>query len=74
VSATSVPGADRYALLARNAVGSTQIGGLNISSLGFRLDDTNGTAINNALILLTAPSLANFTGASFYAFFGDFQG
>ena len=68
----NVPGADRYALLGRNAVGSTPIGGLNIFVFGFRLDDTSGTAIPNALTLLTNPSLASFTSNTFLMFFGSF--
>jgi hypothetical protein len=66
-----VGGADRYALLGRNPVGSSQIGGLDISVFGFRLDDTTGTAISNATVLLTTPSLSNFTSNTFLIFFGD---
>src|ERR1700682_5339358 len=57
----NVPGADRYSLVGRNPVGSSLIGGLAISVFGFRLDDTTGTAISDALLLLTNPNLANFT-------------
>jgi len=66
-----VAGADRYALVGRNPLGSSQIGGLNISLIGFRLDDTTGTAISNATTLLTNPALANFTSNTFLVFFGD---
>jgi|GEM_PF-3510998 hypothetical protein len=69
-----VAGADRYALLARNAIGSSQVGGLDIDAFGFRLDDTSGTAITDALVLLASPSLANFTGNSLFIFFGSFTG
>lgn len=67
-----VANADRYALIGRNPVGSSQIGGLNISMFGFRLDDTTGTAISNATTLLTNPSLSNFTSNTFLIFFGEF--
>jgi hypothetical protein len=67
----NVPGADRYALIGRNPVGSSMIGGLNISAISFRLDDTTGTAIANASVLLTNPALSNFTGQSLLLFFGD---
>lgn len=67
----NVPGADRYALVGRNPVGSALIGGLNISLIGFRLDGTSGTAISNALTLLTNPSLASFTSNTFLIFFGE---
>lgn len=66
-----VAGADRYALLARNPVGSSQIGGLDISAFGFRLDDPAGTAITDALTLLSPPSLSSFTSNTFLIFFGD---
>jgi hypothetical protein len=66
-----VPGADRYALFGRNPVGSSQIGGLSISAFGFRLDDTTGTAISDAFVLLTNPMLSSFTGNTFLLFFGD---
>jgi len=69
-----VAGADRYALLGRNAVGSSQIGGFDLSVIGFRLDDTSGTAITNALDLLTDPVLSNFTSNTFLLFFVDSQG
>ena len=67
----NVAGADRYALGAGNPVGSSQIGGLDISSFGFRLDDTSGTAITDALALLSSPSLSSFTSNTFLIFFGD---
>jgi hypothetical protein len=66
-----VAGADRYGLLGRNPVGSSTVGGLSISAFGFRLDDTTGTAISNALTLLTNPALSNFTSNTFLIFFGD---
>jgi hypothetical protein len=66
-----VPLADRYALVGRNPVGSSLIGGLAISGISFRLDDTTGTAISDALVLLTNPSLSSFTGETFFIFFGD---
>jgi hypothetical protein len=66
-----VAGADRYALLARNPVGSSQIGGQDITGFGFRLDDTTGTAITNALTLLSPPSLSSFNGNAFFIFFHD---
>jgi hypothetical protein len=66
----NVAGADRYGLVGRNPVGSSQIGGLDISSIGFRLDDTTGTAISDALILLTNPTLSSFTSNTFLLFFG----
>jgi hypothetical protein len=74
----NLPGADRYSLVGRNPVGSSTIGGLAISVFGFRLDDTTGTAISDALTLLTNPNLANFSSNSFFIFFGsplspDFQ-
>lgn len=67
-----VPGADRYALVGRNAVGSAPIGGLNIFVFGFRLDDPSGTAVSNALMLLTNPSLGSFATNTFTMFFGSF--
>lgn len=66
-----VAGADRYGLVVRNPTGSSTIGGLGISSFGFRLDDTAGLAINDALNLLAAPSLSNFTSHTFLMFFGN---
>lgn len=66
-----VAGADRYALLGRNPVGSAQIGGLDITAIGFRLDDTSGTAINDATVLLTDLSLTAFTSNSLLLFFGE---
>jgi hypothetical protein len=65
----NVAGADRYGLVGRNPVGSSQIGGLDISSIGFRLDDTTGTAISDAIILLTNPTLSSFTSNTFLLFF-----
>ena len=67
----NVAGADRYGLQGRNPTGSSQIDGLDISSIGFRLDDTSGTAISDALVLLTNPMLADFTGNTFLLFFGS---
>lgn len=67
----NVAGADRYALVGRNPVGSAPIGGLNILAFGFRLDDTTGTAISDALTLLNSPSLASFTSNTFLIFFGS---
>lgn len=67
----NVAGADRYALVGRNPVGSSQIGGLDISAFGFRLDDSSGTAISDALTLLTNPVLSNFTSNTFFIFLGD---
>ena len=67
----NVTGADRYALVGRNPLGSSQIGGLNISLFGFRLDDTSETALSDATALLTNPSLSNFTSKTFLVFFGD---
>jgi hypothetical protein len=64
-----VVSADRYGLVGRNPVGSSQIGGLDISLIGFRLDDTTGTAISDALILLTNPTLSSFTSNTFLLFF-----
>jgi len=74
----AVGGEDRYGLVARNPVGSSQIGGLDITSFGFRLDDFTETTIADALTLLTNPSLADFSPATFLIFFGqptdtDFQ-
>jgi len=66
-----VSGADRYALTARNAVGSSQIGGLDVTLFGFRLDDTTETAIADALVLLTNPSLSSFTSNTFLIFLGQ---
>ena len=70
----NVAGADRYALVGRNPVGSAPIGGLNILLFGFRLDDTTGTAISDALTLLNSPSLASFTSNTFFIFLGSFAG
>lgn len=67
----NVSGADRYALLARNAIGNSQIAGSNIDSFGFRLDDTTGNAISDALTLLTAPTLSSFTSNGLFIFFID---
>jgi len=67
----NVPGADRYALVARNPVGSSTVGGLDVSLISFRLDDTTGAAISDALTLLTNPSLANFTSNTFLLFLGS---
>lgn len=66
-----VVGADRYSLLGRNPTGSSQIDGLDISAIGFRLDDTSGTAISDALVLLANPMLADFTSNTFLLFFGS---
>jgi PEP-CTERM motif len=67
-----VGGEDRYALLGRNPVGSSLIAGLPITAIGFRLDDFTQTAISNALVLLTNPSLSSFAGGStLLLFFGD---
>jgi PEP-CTERM motif len=65
-----VAGADRYALIGRNPTGSSQIDGLDITLIGFRLDDTTGTAISDALVLLTNPTLSSFTSNSLLLFFG----
>lgn len=67
----NVAGMDRYGLLGRNPTGSSQIDGLDISSIGFRLDDTSGTAISDALVLVTNPTLADFTSNTFQLFFGS---
>lgn len=64
-----VAGADRYALLGRNPVGSSQISGLDIISIGFRLDDSTGGAISDALNLLTNPILSNFSSNELLLFF-----
>ncbi|MFA5983334.1 MAG: hypothetical protein WC782_04910 [Methylococcaceae bacterium] len=64
-----VANADRYAFLALNPVGSSQIGGLDITAFGFRLDDTTGSAVTDALTLLTAPTLSSFTSSGFLFFF-----
>jgi hypothetical protein len=66
-----VPGADRYALVGRNAVGSTQIGGLDLSLFAFALFDPTGTAVNDALTLLLSPNLANFASNIFFLGFQD---
>ena len=71
VQQDNVGGADRYALVARNAVGSAPISGLELNTFGFRLDDTTGTAIADALILKTDLSLSDFTGNTFLMFFGN---
>ena len=67
----AVGGEDRYGLVARNPVGSSQIGGLDITSFGFRLDDFTETTIADALTLLTNPVLADFSPATFLIFFGQ---
>jgi hypothetical protein len=65
-----VGGEDIYSLVARNAVGSSPVGGLDITTFGFRLDDFTETTIADALTLLTNPVLADFSPATFLIFFG----
>lgn len=64
-----VSGADRYALVGRNALGSAQMDGLDLAVIAFRLDDPSGTAVSDATELLTNPALANFSGNEFFLFF-----
>jgi len=71
VQQDDVAGADRYALVARNAIGSAPISGLDLNTFGFRLDDTTGAAISDALVLKTNLSLSDFTSNTFLMFFGD---
>lgn len=62
-----VANADRYAVLALNPTANEQIGGLAVTAFGFRLDDSTGNAVTDALNLIT-PSLANFSSNGFLIF------
>ncbi len=64
-----VAGADRYALVGRNAIGSAQMDGVDLAVIGFRLDDTTGTVLSDATVLLTNPVLSDFTSNEFFLFF-----
>jgi hypothetical protein len=64
------PNGDQYNFDADNAVGSSQIGGLDIDYFLIRLFDSTGSAVEDASALLTDPLLSAFDSRVFVAVFG----
>lgn len=64
---------DRYALVSRASDGlsGAAVNGNALIFFGFRMDDSTNTAITNALVLPTNPSLSSFDSNSFFILFGD---
>jgi hypothetical protein len=64
---------DRYAVLARASDGLTgaAVGGLDLSTFGFRLDDSTNAAFSTALTLPEDLSFGAFDSSAFFVFFED---
>lgn len=67
---------DRYGLVSRSSEGlsGTAPAGFLLDSFLFRLDDSTNTVFNDALILPTNISLADFTSNRFFVFYKDTSG
>jgi hypothetical protein len=68
------PTHDQYEVFSGAPVGSSSIGGLDIAYFTIGLHDPTGTAISDALTLLTTPSIATFPETEFWAIFASSDG
>jgi hypothetical protein len=68
------PSHDQYEVFSGAPVGSSSIGGLDIVYFTIELHDLTGTAISDALTLLTTPSIATLPDNAFWAIFASSDG
>jgi len=75
IQVDDVMNADRYGIVSRASEGLTgaDVNGYSLSFASFRLDDSTGTAINNALILPTMLDFNDFDSSGFFITFGSVQ-
>lgn len=65
------PSHDQYEVFSGIPVASSSIGGLDLVYFAIELHDLTGTAISDALTLLTTPSIASLPDNAFWAIFAS---